>query len=257
MALSAAVVAYRSRRACRPAWASQSPVRPRFAGGRAGRDRDMNDQQLLIQAIIANPDEDTPRLAYADWLDENATTDAQRGRAEFIRVQCRLAATPDDPERDALYAREVVLRRLHVPEWAAFVSGRGIYRPTFRRGFVEAVSATAHAFATRGAAWCAQTPLREACITAVAGRGDRLATAPHLNGLAALTVEDARFGDDELAALAASPYLDGLRDLSIRGHADCGTLVTDQGSALWHPLRSCCGSPASLFERTTGSVRSA
>ena len=40
----------------------------------------------LLAAILANPDEDTPRLVYADWLEENGEPE----RAEFIRVQCEL-----------------------------------------------------------------------------------------------------------------------------------------------------------------------
>jgi uncharacterized protein (TIGR02996 family) len=82
----------------------------------------VTDGDHLYRAILAHPDEDTPRLAYADWLDENAadiecgacmgfrfnglgeyrkpcahcdstgfTSDGRRERAEFIRVQCRLA----------------------------------------------------------------------------------------------------------------------------------------------------------------------
>ncbi|MFO0823599.1 MAG: TIGR02996 domain-containing protein [Gemmataceae bacterium] len=41
----------------------------------------------LEAAVIANADEDTPRLAYADWLDEHGDPD----RAEFIRLQIRIA----------------------------------------------------------------------------------------------------------------------------------------------------------------------
>src|SRR4051794_13393226 len=41
----------------------------------------------LYRAILAHPDEDTPRLVYADWLDEHG----EPAHAEFIRVQCRLA----------------------------------------------------------------------------------------------------------------------------------------------------------------------
>ena len=46
----------------------------------------MTDRDALLAAITANPDEDTPRLIYADWLQENGEPD----RAEFIRLQCRL-----------------------------------------------------------------------------------------------------------------------------------------------------------------------
>ncbi|MCI0704403.1 MAG: TIGR02996 domain-containing protein [Planctomycetia bacterium] len=46
----------------------------------------------LESAIVAHAEEDTPRLVYADWLDENGDPD----RAAFIRVQCRLAEMPPD-----------------------------------------------------------------------------------------------------------------------------------------------------------------
>lgn len=48
----------------------------------------MTDGEALLAAIIANPDDDTPRLVYADWLEENG----QGERAEFIRVQIAQAA---------------------------------------------------------------------------------------------------------------------------------------------------------------------
>lgn len=44
------------------------------------------DESALLAAIAAHPDEDTPRLMYADWLDEND----QPERAEFIRLQIAL-----------------------------------------------------------------------------------------------------------------------------------------------------------------------
>lgn len=48
----------------------------------------MGDHDALLAAVIANPDDDTPRLVMADWFQENGDED----RAEFIRVQCELAA---------------------------------------------------------------------------------------------------------------------------------------------------------------------
>jgi uncharacterized protein (TIGR02996 family) len=47
----------------------------------------MSDEDALLAAIAAHPDEDTPRLAYADWLDEHD----RPVRAEFIRVQVEIA----------------------------------------------------------------------------------------------------------------------------------------------------------------------
>jgi uncharacterized protein (TIGR02996 family) len=51
----------------------------------------MSDEQALLAAIRAMPEEDTPRLAYADWLDEHRRSDQHEARAEFIRLGCRKA----------------------------------------------------------------------------------------------------------------------------------------------------------------------
>lgn len=45
----------------------------------------------FLREIVTQPHEDTPRLVYADWLDENGEPD----RAEFIRVQIERHNGPD------------------------------------------------------------------------------------------------------------------------------------------------------------------
>ena len=47
-----------------------------------------------MKAILANPEEDLPRLMYADEIEGS-----EPARAEFIRVQCELAKTPETIER--------------------------------------------------------------------------------------------------------------------------------------------------------------
>src|SRR5262245_55373335 len=75
----------------------------------------MSDHDALYRAILANPDDDTPRLVYADWLQENGRPE----EAELIRVECQLeATTPDDPEYTVLFERQVELGlwlSTHVP----------------------------------------------------------------------------------------------------------------------------------------------
>ena len=44
----------------------------------------MNPDDAFLQAIRDAPDDDAPRLIYADWLDERGDP-----RGEFIRVQWR------------------------------------------------------------------------------------------------------------------------------------------------------------------------
>ena len=50
----------------------------------------MTDHDALVRAICANPDDDTPRLVYADYLDEID----EAGRGAFVRAQVELARTP-------------------------------------------------------------------------------------------------------------------------------------------------------------------
>ena len=46
----------------------------------------MSEGDALMRAILDQPDDDTPRLVYADWLDEQGNAE-QKARAEFIRSQ--------------------------------------------------------------------------------------------------------------------------------------------------------------------------
>lgn len=48
----------------------------------------MSDRESLIAAIEAHSAEDTPRLVFADYLDEANTSDWDRATAEFIRLTC-------------------------------------------------------------------------------------------------------------------------------------------------------------------------
>jgi uncharacterized protein (TIGR02996 family) len=114
----------------------------------------MRDEAFL-EAICETPDDDTPRLVYADWLEENGDSD----RAEFIRVQCELArlALPNrvlymgsssigmwraadlttDPVRTrVLRRRERELQEKHGAKWSGGL-GKLTYNPVFSRGFVE------------------------------------------------------------------------------------------------------------------------
>src|SRR5687768_10552006 len=53
----------------------------------------VDDGELLLRAVLNKPEEDTPRLMYADWLQEQGEHD----HAEFVRVQVDLANFPRCP----------------------------------------------------------------------------------------------------------------------------------------------------------------
>jgi uncharacterized protein (TIGR02996 family) len=68
----------------------------------------------FLSDILEYPDDDAPRLIYADWLEEHG----QPERAEFIRVQCELARMEDnDPRRATMEAREAELLKAHERSW--------------------------------------------------------------------------------------------------------------------------------------------
>ncbi len=54
----------------------------------------MNDQQTILQAILADPSDDLPRLAYADYCEEHDDP----GRAELIRIQLQMHLLSSDHE---------------------------------------------------------------------------------------------------------------------------------------------------------------
>jgi uncharacterized protein (TIGR02996 family) len=91
-------------------------------------------KESLMKAILANPDDDAPRLIFADWLDENGDPE----RAEFIRLQCRIAererndyVPPDDPDGKAMTA----LEEKHAERWASeygLFKGVHIVKPFYR-----------------------------------------------------------------------------------------------------------------------------
>ena len=98
----------------------------------------MNDGAGLFQAILDDPEDTGLRLVYADWLEEHGDAD----RAEFIRVQCRLAEIGDDhPEWAELKARETALFVRHENEWLGPLREVASFHfARFRRGLAEHVS---------------------------------------------------------------------------------------------------------------------
>jgi uncharacterized protein (TIGR02996 family) len=98
----------------------------------------MNLQDAFLAAIRDDPEEDAPRLIFADWLEEQGDP-----RGEFIRVQCALAGMgPDDPRREELARREAELLRQHGEAWRGNAPSE--INVSFKRGLL-AVSLSAEA----------------------------------------------------------------------------------------------------------------
>ncbi|MCI0704792.1 MAG: TIGR02996 domain-containing protein [Planctomycetia bacterium] len=147
------------------------------------------DWPAFIAAIIANPDEDTPRLVAADFLEENGESD----RAAFIRIQCEIAlleasGLSKSLEMDELRKKErAILHPLsvHWQLWAAEecpelvrvapptktsspldrIHVEGADRLAWRRGFVEAVRCFAGDWLRCGVAVRKRQPVQDVTLT--------------------------------------------------------------------------------------------
>ena len=119
----------------------------------------MIDEELaLLRAAAANPDDDTLRLAYADWLDEQGG-EAFATHAAFTRLQVRRSCLDIfDPDRTTLLEEEAAIvkkhrrdwngrihRRLHLQKLAGKVDARhGLIRTwAYHRGMITHVGVSA------------------------------------------------------------------------------------------------------------------
>jgi uncharacterized protein (TIGR02996 family) len=185
----------------------------------------MPTDDALLRAVLADPDDDAPRLIYADWLDEHGDCD----RAEFIRVQCALARGPrDDPRNPQLRQRERELLVTNRARWGAPLDGVALSW-TFRRGFVEEVEVAAMVFLRRGERLFDVAPVRTVKLERVVVSGPRLAACPALARVVNLDLSRAHLWVSHLTQLMASPHLSRLKSLSLAhfglGHAGVAVLV--------------------------------
>jgi uncharacterized protein (TIGR02996 family) len=169
-------------------------------------------RDALYAAILAHPDEDTPRLAYADHIEEQGDS----ARAEFIRLQCRLAAANEWD--DGHTAADVRCRRLLAehPEWHKELgfgdpncwSGE----PRFRRGFMEHTGFSPDWFRSNFESMFRKIPLRSTALRVGPNElsFEKFAASAAIGRLRRLTLY---LDSDALGALANVPQLAALEKL--------------------------------------------
>jgi uncharacterized protein (TIGR02996 family) len=226
----------------------------------------MSDADALLNAIVAHPDEDTPRVMYADWLDEHG----QSIRAEFIRVQCavkQLESRPAEEQRQEvqLWRRQQEFLDNHrIDLLGPLGSELTYFDAIFDRGFVAELTIPAPVFLRHAHSLPAFRPTPRILVTLDAETFDamlqcpelgliesldaphevgetgaqRLASCPHLGRLKVLNLESNEIGDGGLIALAQSKNLTALTELNVSGNqiTDDGLSVL-LGSPRWLRLR--------------------
>ncbi|MFM8272421.1 MAG: TIGR02996 domain-containing protein [Gemmata sp.] len=178
----------------------------------------MSDRDALLAAILANPAEDTPRLVYADWLQENG----EPARGEFVRLQVGAAqAEPFSPQARECEAAAQRLLAKNVQAWTRHISDH-VVGQRFVRGFVGHAVVNAATFARDAPALFAVEPvdslqvMRFAFTTATVSL-DPFLNSPHVARVARLDLSAlGRHADDFEPLASAAPRLTALTDLGLR-----------------------------------------
>ena len=161
----------------------------------------------LVRAILDAPDDDAPRLVYADWLMERGDP-----RGEHIALQCRPARFEGD-----VFERAWRLEAEHAVMWLAPLRAL-LADPApmhFTRGFVERLVLDAGDWIAHGAAICELTPVREVELRRVESLAAVLAT-PATARLRAIEVRGQRLEIGDLARVPPLPRLESLALLDCR-----------------------------------------
>jgi uncharacterized protein (TIGR02996 family) len=205
------------------------------------------DDHDFIRQILASPDDDEPRLAYADWLEQQG----DRDRAEFIR--CQIAAArlkPDDAQWRPAVERANELLQAHQAEWETIPPelaevGRvcGLERgfptwarcritdfpediaPHFPRFWQVAPVTQLDLYDTNAAAAFEDEDFQESWIRVE--NYEALANMPQLVHVRTLSVCECAIRAKHLAPLLASPHLTSLRELLLTSNClgDAGARV--------------------------------
>src|SRR5438552_1092015 len=180
-----------------------------------------SDHAAFLRAIRAAPDDDLPRLIFADYLDEQGDP-----RGEFIRIQIERPRLPrDDPRRAGLKAREDELLHRHGEEWegplAAVVS-----HAVFRRGFIDDVLVMAEAFLAHARTLFDWAPIRTVKLRGTFRYVGAILKRPELAGLSGLGLCFDHLDSRAAALLAACRHLAGLKRLNLNGNP-----IGDEGVA--------------------------
>ena len=172
-------------------------------------------ETALLEAISESPDDDRPRLAYAEWLDLHS----ERGRAEFIRCQLRQPGRPKLSPNWVVTDRQGQLLKEHCDDWLS-----GLVQ-SYSGGFAEHVYVSIRDYPIHEPTWRRLAPT---CIAELKPRGmsegdkpakkmdyEALASCASLSGWKHLMSYEPRVDPSGFLALLASPYLTRVQFLDV------------------------------------------
>ena len=187
----------------------------------------MRDTEAMLQLILDHPEQDGPRLIFADWLTERGDP-----RGEFIRLQCELAPLPAaDARRLEIRSVADALLKLHQSEWVGGLSEL-VSGWRFHRGFIETIFIDAPGFLQNAERIFRMAPVRHAHLLDVAAHIAPIARSHFLERLTGLTIFASHAGDQVARAVVSSPFVGNLLELNLGRNR-----ISDEGVAalVWSP----------------------
>jgi uncharacterized protein (TIGR02996 family) len=177
-------------------------------------------QYLAFESdLVAHPDDDTPRLVLADWLEEHGDEHAA-ARAEFIRVQIELAKlSKHDPRYEELARREEFLLSTHEAHWLGPLQGV-VTKAVWQRGFPQRMKLGVRAFMDNADELFRQAPilhLQLLRINQTKMTMEELAACPHFARLRGFSLPGSSVGDEKLRALFREADLGNVDTLDLSG----------------------------------------
>lgn len=173
----------------------------------------------FLSQIRERPDDDGPRLIFADFLDDFGDP-----RGTFIRIQCALNRLPDDdPRRPDLEHQEKELLERYEKRWTAGLDGLSI-GCTYRRGLIESITVDSVAFLTRGKEIFTYGPIRRVRFHDANRCFSELVDSRHLEQIPEIDLCGNTLGNGGISQLARSKHFANVEYLHL-GFND----LTDQG----------------------------
>lgn len=145
----------------------------------------MSDADAFLDAIFAAPDDDLPRLVYADWLEEHG----QQAYAEFIRLKCRTwrASLPIKHRRNIRQRQHTLLDTIIADNPEAF-AGVTVTLQDFPRGLCEKLTVAAPVYCQVSGHWQPIFCPRQVTIYAAPGYEAAIVQTGYLARIRSLTV---------------------------------------------------------------------
>ena len=183
----------------------------------------LSEQESLLAAVFDEPDDDTVRLVYADWLEENEQPD----QAAFLRMSVAYSRSEMFTEDNLRLWNEIQ------PVWEGFRDHHpeifgplGFLTPLdFRRGFVDILTTSVDVWKEHSPKWWPTFPVRRA---------------------------EFRLGEINIADFCGLAALSHLEELILSGLDRSGAIVSRMGSC--RHLRTLKILDLSNFEMTYDAV---